>query len=193
MLSEGADKGILEEVVWVASVKEVGFEEDGVAKEVGGVCADPAYAQELAVRETLTSVEGVAGLESEVIVGICGFGVNVNPQCAVSFRVNHGVKEGEMGGGYFEGEFDGGVAGVEVVDEGKEGHEAMLPNKEDVVYEPFPQEGKKVVCIYVEFFGSMHASDCIDGSGSGAHSSTTCLEEVTTTEGEIVTLDYKLK
>ena len=32
MLGEGADKGILKEVVWVASVKEVGFEEDGVAK-----------------------------------------------------------------------------------------------------------------------------------------------------------------
>ena len=45
----------------------------------------------------------------------------------------------------------GGVAGVEVVDKGKEGHEAMLPNEEDVVYEPFPQEGKKVVCIDVFF------------------------------------------
>ena len=138
VLGEGADEGILQEVVWVASVKEVGFEEDGVAKEVGGVCADSAYAQELAVRETLTSVEGMAGRESETIMGICGFGVEVNPQCAVRFKVNHGVKEGKMGGGYFEGEFDGGMAGVEVVDKGKEGHKAMLPNKEDVVYEPFP-------------------------------------------------------
>ena len=177
MLGEGADEGILEEVVWVTSVKEVGFEEDGVAEEVGSVCADSAYARELAVRETLASVKGVAALESEVIVAIRGFGVEVNPQCAVRIKVNHCVEEGEMGGGYFEGEFDGGVAGVEVVDEGKEGHEAMLPNKEDVVYEPFPQEGEKHV----------HVGDCIVGSGSGDHSSTTCLEEVTTREGEIVT------
>ena len=33
------------------------------------------------------------------------------------------------------------MAGVEVVDEGKKGHEAMLPYEENVVYEPFPQEG----------------------------------------------------
>ena len=33
------------------------------------------------------------------------------------------------------------MAGIEVVDEGKEGHEARLPNEENVVYEPFPQEG----------------------------------------------------
>ena len=90
-----------------------------MAEEVGGVCADSTYAQELAVWETLTSVEGVAKLESEVIVGIHGFSIKVNPQCAVRFKVNHGVKEGEMGGGDFEGEFDGGVAGIEVVNEGK--------------------------------------------------------------------------
>ena len=28
----------------------------------------------------------------------------------------------EMGGGNFEGEFNGGVAGIKVVDEGKDGH-----------------------------------------------------------------------
>ena len=94
-----------------------------------------------------------------------------------------------MGGGDFDGEFDGGVAGVKVVDEGKEGHKAMLSYEEDVVYEPFPQEGKEVVCIDVEFFESMHVGDCIVESGSGAHSGTTCLEEVSTTEGgEIVAL-----
>ena len=110
MLSEGADKSILEEVIGVALVQEVGFELDGVAKEVGCLCADPEYTQELAVGETLASVERVARLESEVIVGICGFGIEVYPQCAIRFQVNHGVKEGEMGSRDFEGEFDGGVA-----------------------------------------------------------------------------------
>ena len=43
VLGEGADEGILQEVIGVASVQEVRFEEDGVAKEVGGMCADPAY------------------------------------------------------------------------------------------------------------------------------------------------------
>ena len=65
-----------------------------------------------------------------------------------------------------------------MVDEGKEGHKAMLPDEEDVVYEPFPQEGYEVVCIDMEFFKSMHVGDCIVWGGSGAHSSTTCLEEV---------------
>ena len=74
VLGEGADKSILEEVIGVASVQEVGFELDGVAEEIGCVCADPAYAQELAIGETLASVERVARLESEVVVGICGFG-----------------------------------------------------------------------------------------------------------------------
>ena len=35
VLGEGADKSILEEVIGVASVQEVGFELDGVAEEVG--------------------------------------------------------------------------------------------------------------------------------------------------------------
>ena len=43
VLGEGADEGILQEVIGVASVQEVRFEEDGVAKEVGGMCTDPAY------------------------------------------------------------------------------------------------------------------------------------------------------
>ena len=147
MLGEGADKCILREVIGVASVKEIGFELDGMAEEIGTVGADPTYTQELAIGETLVSVEGVAGLKSEVVVGICGFGVKFYPQCAVRFQVDHGVKEGEVGGRDFEGKFDGGVAGVKVVNEGKEGHEAMLPDEEDVIYEPFPQEGKKVVCV----------------------------------------------
>ena len=71
----------------------------------------------------------MAGLKSEVVMGICGFGVKVNPQCAVRFKVNYGVEEGEMGGGDFEGELNGGMAGIEEVDKGK-GHEAMLPDKE---------------------------------------------------------------
>ena len=95
--------------------------------------------------------------------------------------MNHGVKEGEMGGGNFEGEFDGGVAGVEVVDEGKEGQKAMLPTKEDVVYEPFPQEGKEVVRVDMEFLKPMHVGDCIVRISSGARGYTTCLEEVLTT------------
>ena len=44
------------------------------------------------------SVKRVAGLESEVVVGICGFGIEVYPQCSVRFKVDHGVKEGEVGG-----------------------------------------------------------------------------------------------
>ena len=112
-----------------------------MAEEVGGMSADPAYAEELAVGKTLASVERMARLESEVVVGICGFGVEVNPECAVRFKVNHGVEERELGCGDFEGEFNCGMAGIEVVDEGKEGHEAMLPDEENVVYEPFPQEG----------------------------------------------------
>ena len=141
VLGEGADEGILQEVIGVASVQEVRFEEDGVAEEVGGVCADPAYTEELAIGKTLASVERVARLESEVIMGICGFGVKVDPQCAIRFKVNHGVEERGMGCGNFEGEFNCGMAGIEVVDEGKECHETMLPNEENVVYEPFPQEG----------------------------------------------------
>ena len=39
------------------------------------MCTDPAYTEELTIGETLASVEGVARLESEVVVGICGFGV----------------------------------------------------------------------------------------------------------------------
>ena len=50
-----------------------------------------------------------------------------------------------------------------------------------------------MVCIDMEFFESMHVGDCIVGGGSDAHSSTTCSEEVTTTEGEIVALEYELK
>ena len=50
-----------------------------------------------------------------------------------------------------------------------------------------------MVCIDMEFFESMHVGDCIVGSGSGAHSCTTCLKEMSTTEGEIVALEYKLK
>ena len=103
-----------------------------MTEEVRGVRADLAYAEELTVGETLASVERVAGLKSEVVMGICAFGVKVNPQCAVRFKVNHGVEEGEMGGGDFEGELDGGVAGIEVVDKGKKSHEAMLPDKENV-------------------------------------------------------------
>ena len=164
-----------------------------MTEEVGGVRADPTYAEELTIGETLASVERVAGLKSEVVMGICGFGVKVNPQCAVKFKVNHGVEEGEMGGGDFEGELDCGMAGIEVVDKGKKGHEAMLPYKENVVYEPFPQEGQEVVCIDMEFLKSMHMGDCIVWGGSGAHSCATNLEEVATAEGEIVALEYELK
>ena len=101
-----------------------------MAEEVGGMGADPAYAEELAVGKTVASMERMAGLKSEVVVGICGFGVEVNPQCAVRFKVNHGVEEREMGCGDFECELDGGMAGIEVVDEGKEGHKAVLPDEE---------------------------------------------------------------
>ena len=31
-------------------------------------------------------------------MGICGFGIEVYPQCAFRFKVDHGVKEGEVGG-----------------------------------------------------------------------------------------------
>ena len=34
------------------------------------------------------------------------------------------------------------------VDEGEEGPKAMLPDEEEVVYEPFPQEGKEVVHVH---------------------------------------------
>ena len=161
-----------------------------MAEEVGGIGADPAYTEELAVGKTLASMERMAGLKSEEVMGICGFGVEVNPQCAVRFKVNHGVEEREMGGGDFEGELDGGMAGIEVVDEGKEGHEAVLPDEENVIYEPFPQENQEVVCIDMEFLKSMHMGDCIVWGGSGAHSCTTYLDEVTTAEGEIVALEY---
>ena len=82
-----------------------------MTEEVGGIGADPAYMEELTIGETLASVERVARLKSEVVMGICGFGVKVNPQCPIRFKVNHGVEEGEMGGGDFEGELDGGMAG----------------------------------------------------------------------------------
>ena len=36
-----------------------------MAEEIGCVCADPAYVQELAIGETLASVERVARLESK--------------------------------------------------------------------------------------------------------------------------------
>ena len=52
-----------------------------------------------------------------------------------------------------------------MVDEGKEGHEAMLPDEEYVVYEPFPQEGKEVVHVDMEFLKPMHVGDCIVRSG----------------------------
>ena len=70
---------------------------------------------------------------------------------------------------------------------------AMRPNEEDVVYEPFPQEGQEVVCIDMEFLKSMHMSDCIVWGSSGAHSCTTYLEEVAAAEGEIVAPEYELK
>ena len=54
------------------------------------------------------------------------------------------------------------------MDEGKEGHEAMLPNEEDVIYEPFPQESKEVVCIDMELLKSMCVSNCIVWGSSGA-------------------------
>ena len=161
-----------------------------MVEEVGGIGADPAYTEELAVGKTLASMERMAGLKSEVVMRICGFGVEVNPQCAIRFKVNNGVEEREMGGGDFEGELDGGMAGIEVVDEGKEGHEAVLPDEENVVYEPFPQESQEVVRIDMDFLKSMHMGDCIVWGGSGAHSCTTYLEEVTTAEGEIVALEY---
>ena len=50
-----------------------------------------------------------------------------------------------------------------------------------------------MVCIDVEFFKSMHVGNCIVWGGSGAHSSTTYLEEVATAEGEIVALEYEIK
>ena len=42
VLGEGAYKCILKEVLGVASVKEVGFELDGVAEEISMVGVDPA-------------------------------------------------------------------------------------------------------------------------------------------------------
>ena len=58
-----------------------------MTEEVGGIGADPAYAEELTIGETLASVEGVAGFKSEVVMGICGFGIKVNPQCSIRFKV----------------------------------------------------------------------------------------------------------
>ena len=46
-----------------------------MTEEVGGIGADPAYTEELTIGETLASVERVARLKSEVVMGICGFGV----------------------------------------------------------------------------------------------------------------------
>ena len=157
------------------------------------VGADPVGAKELAVRKTLASVERIARLESEVVMGINGFGVEVYLKCAVRFQVNHGVKEGEVRGGNFEGEFYGGVAGIEVVDESKEAHEAMLPDEEYVIYEPFPQKGKEVVCIDVELLESIHVGNCIVGGSSGAHGSTPCLKDMFSTEVEIDAAKDKLK
>ena len=80
-----------------------------------------------------------------------------------------------------------------MVDEGKESHEAMLPDEEDVVYEPFPQEGKEVLCVDVGLFKSTHVGDGIVGSGSGAQGGITYLEEVLATEGEIVAFEHELQ
>ena len=193
VLGGGANKCFLKDVIGIASVKEVGFELKGMAEEVRMVGADPTDAKEPAIGETLASVERMARLKSEVVVGISGFGVEVYPEGAIRFPVNHGVKEGKVGGGNFEGEFYGGMAGVEVVDEGKEGHEAMLPDEEDVIYEPFPQEGKEEVRIDMELLKSMNLSNCIIRGSSGGHGSTPCLEGVSATESEVVAVEDKFE
>ena len=41
VLGEGVDKGILQDVVGIASVKEIRFKLEGVAEEVGTMGADP--------------------------------------------------------------------------------------------------------------------------------------------------------
>ena len=79
VLGEGANKCVLKDVIGVASVKEVGFLLKDMAEEIGMVGADPADVKELAVGETLASVEGMAGFESEIVVGICGFDIKVYP------------------------------------------------------------------------------------------------------------------
>ena len=188
VLGEGANKCVLKDVIG-----EVGFKLKSMAEEVRTVGADPTDAKELAIGETLASMEGMARLESEVVMDICGFGLEVYPEGAVRFKVNHGIQEGKVGGGNFEGEFNGGMAGVEVVDEGQEGHEAMLPDEEGVIYEPFPQEGQEAVRIGMELLKSMHVSICIVRGSSGAYGSTPQLEEMSATEGEVVAAEDKFE
>ena len=69
----------------------------------------------------------------------------------------------------------------------------MLPDEEDVIYEPFPQKGKEVVRVDVELLESMHVGDSIVGSSSGAHDSIPCLEEVFATEVQIVAAEDKFE
>ena len=59
---------------------------------------------------------GVTGAVGEVGVGICGFGMDVRFEEAV-FQADQDIQEGQVIGGGGDGELDGGMKRVDVVEE----------------------------------------------------------------------------
>ena len=80
---------------------------------------------------------GVTGAVGEVGVGICGFGMDVRFEEAV-FQADQDIQEGQLIGGGGDGELDGGVKRVDVVEEHIQILWCPRPQEENVINETFP-------------------------------------------------------
>ena len=92
--------------------------------------------QELAVGDVLDDMAGMTGAVGEVGVGICGFGMDVRFEEAV-FQADQDIREGQLIGGGGDGELDGGVKRVDVVEEHIQILWGPRPQEENVVSETF--------------------------------------------------------
>ena len=80
---------------------------------------------------------GVTGAVGEVGVGICGFGMDVRFEEAV-FQADQDIQEGQLIGGGGDGELDGGMKRVDVVEEHIQILWGPRPQEENVVDGTFP-------------------------------------------------------
>lgn len=103
-----------------------------MGRKVRIVRADTAESEGLTIRDAGFAVTGMAARRVEVLVGICGFGVESSGD-AVRLFLDGDIEEVGRLVGKIRGEFDGPVERIEVINKGVEALFLPGPDEENIV------------------------------------------------------------
>jgi len=101
-------------------------------------------------------MHGMAGCVVQVIVGICGFGVQIRGYGVVFMDFDCGVKIVHMSGRGVGCKFDRMVACIEMREKVLKFSLAVCPEHENIINVPFPPEGLVWVGVDMGFFKVGH-------------------------------------